>query len=107
MVDKAESFEMLTERFARAAFWLENSGWPTRQADVELADRIYLDWLRLTDRLWISSGERDRYPLITALDEAFRQRHDPILAEHLCVVFSAAFEMRARETGANRQAGDQ
>ena len=106
MTSKPESFRNLTERLSRAAAWLEKTGWPTRTVDLALANRIYLDWLKATDRQWLSSGERDRYPLITALDEAFRAIHDETIAEHLCVVFTTAFEARARNSGANRQ-GDE
>jgi hypothetical protein len=87
--------------------WLEKVGWATRANDLELANRIYLEWLRATDSQWFSSGERDRYPLITALDEALRARHDETTAGHLCVIFTTAFEARARNSGANRQGDEQ
>ena len=106
MTTKPESFRNLTERLARAAEWLEKTGWPTRAEDLALANRIYLEWLKATDREWLSSGERDRYPLITALDTEFRARHDEPMGEHLCVVFTTAFGVRARDSGANRQ-GDE
>lgn len=106
MNTKPESFAEITERFASAADWLQKTGWPTRTQDVELAHGIYVDWLRATDRDWIACGERDRYPLIVALDEAFRARHDQTLAEHLCVVFTVAFELRTRKARANRRAAD-
>lgn len=102
-----QSFRVLTERLARASVWLEKTGWPTRAQDVATANGLYLEWTAATDRQWLSSGERDRYPLITALDEAFRLTHDEVTAEHLCVVFATAFESRARHSGANRQGDDQ
>lgn len=106
MTEKPESFRNLTERLARAVDWLDKNGWPSRADDVALANRIYFEWLKFTDREWLTSGERDRYPLITALDEAFRACHAEPMAEHLCVVFTTAFEARARNSGANRQ-GDE
>jgi hypothetical protein len=101
-----KSFRDLTERLARAATWLEEAGWPTRAQDVATANHLYQQWIAATDLQWLSSGERDRYPLITALDEAFRLTHGEVAAEHLCVVFTAAFEARARNSGANRQGED-
>jgi len=103
---KPESFRKLTEHLALAAQWLEKTGWPTRVEDVALANRIYLEWLQATDREWLSSGERDRYPLVAALDVEFRLRHDEQMADHLCVFFTTAFEARASKSGANRQ-GDE
>jgi len=67
---------------------------------------IYKEWIAATERQWLSSGERDRYPLISALDHAFRACHDAVTAEHLCVVFTTALEARARSSGANRQGED-
>jgi len=98
---KPESFRNLTERLACAAQWLEK-GWPTRAEDVALANRIYMEWLKATDSEWLSSGERDRYPLIAALDVEFRLRHDERMAEHLCVVFTMAFEARANSHAGRR-----
>lgn len=76
MTSKPESFRNLTKQLARASAWLEKTGWPTRAQDVATANRLYVEWLALTDAHWLSSGERDRYPLITALDEAFSRTHD-------------------------------
>ena len=102
-----QSFRALTERLARASAWLEKTRWPTRAHDVATANRLYFEWITATDRQWLSSGERDRYPLITALDEAFRLTHDEAATEHLCVVFATAFEARARHSATNRQRDDQ
>jgi len=97
---KPESFRNLIEHLARAAQWLGN-GWPTRAEDVALANRIYMEWLKATDREWLSSGKRDRYPLIAALDVEFRLRHDEQMAEHLCVFFTTTFEARGSDSSAN------
>ena len=102
-----QSFRDLTEPLARASAWLEKTGWPTRAQDVATANRLYFEWTAATDRQWLCSGERDRYPLITALDEAVRLTHDEVTAEHLCVVFATAFESRVRHLGANRQGEEQ
>jgi hypothetical protein len=102
-----QSFRALTERLARASAWLEKTRWPTRPHDVATANRLYFEWIAATDRQRLSSGERDRYPLVTALDEAFLLTHDEETAEHLCVVFAMAFEARAYHSGANHRRDDQ
>lgn len=106
MTDKPESFRSLAERLARAVAWFETNHWDSRADDVVLANRIYVEWLNATQLQWLTSGERDRYLLITALDAAFRPLHGGIKTEHLCILFTTAFEARARNSGANRQGND-
>lgn len=101
-----ESLCPVSERLSHAVAWLKSSGWPSRAQDVPLATAIYRKWITQTDAMWRSSGERDRYPLITALEIAFQARHGDPMAEHLCVLFTVIFENLARNAGANRQGSE-
>ncbi len=107
VITRSDSFNDFAARLARAAVCLGKTGWPTRAADIAVAVPIFQDWLAKTHGSWQSCGERDRFPLIAALSEAFESHHDKTTVEHLCVVFAAAFEARARKMGANRQGTQQ
>lgn len=79
-------------------------GWPSRDVDDHIADRLYERWLKDTDTLWRTSGFRDRDRLWEALEETFTQHYGEDGGRARTVIYTLLLECQSRETGQTHRA---
>src|SRR5262249_6015744 len=95
--------EKIDRIWNEALEYIAKDGWPTREVDESIADRLYSRWLRDTNEAWQLSGYRDRDPLRDALEETFKQHYGEEGGSARTVIFSLLLECRARREGHVRQ----
>lgn len=67
--------------------------------DSQIADRLYRQWLRDTDAMWVKSGYRDRDLLCDAIEETFIQHYGEEGGMARFILFSGLLEIRGRREG--------
>lgn len=82
--------------WAEALEYLTAEGWATHAIDSEIADRLYRQWLRDTDEMWVNSGYRDRDLLRAAIEETFIQHYGEEGGMARFILFSGLLEIRGR-----------
>ena len=83
--------------------YLTAEGWATHALDSQIADRLYRQWLRDSDEMWVKSGYRDRDALHDAMRETFIQHYGEEGGRARFIVFTLLLELRARREGQNRR----
>jgi len=99
----AYDLEKMNRIWKEAIAHIAKDGWPTRDIDEAIADRIYSLWLRETEEIWKLSGHRDRDPLRYALEETFEQHYGEEDGAARIVIFTLLLECRARREGQVRR----
>jgi len=86
-----------------AVDYLMQDGWPTKDIDEQIADRLYRRWVKETEEAWAQSGYRDRDTLRDALEQTFAEHYGEHGAQARLIMFSLVLECRARREGTVHQ----
>jgi len=86
-----------------AVEYLMQDGWPTKDIDEQIADRLYRRWVKETEEAWAQSGYRDRDTLRDALEKTFAEHYGEDGAQARLIIFSLVLECRARREGTVHQ----
>ena len=89
--------------FDESLHLLLSDGWPTREIDELIAERLYTKWLKETQSAWETSAYRDRTPLREALEQTFTEHYGEEGGAARLVVFALLLECRSRREGQARR----